>query len=69
MKHIKKDIRGMGSDYQTKFPRDKEGNLDPDSDVRELCVGRKVKFPVEVWLLMLGVSMKGGDGIKLPIYS
>ncbi len=33
----KKVIIGMGSDYQTKFPRDKDGNLDPDGDVRIEC--------------------------------
>ena len=64
----KKVVIGMGKDFLTKFRRDKEGNLDPTGNLGELWLTvLKVKF-LDKLLLMLGVTLKDGDGVRLPLF-
>jgi hypothetical protein len=64
----KKVVIGMGKDFQTKFRRDEHGNLDPNGTVGDLLPTMKVKYPEEV-RLMLGLSMKDGNGVRLPLFN
>jgi hypothetical protein len=62
---------GIGADFQTKFRRDENGNLDPNGTISgPPRTHMKVKFPEEV-RVMPGVTVNPvtGDGVRLPIFS
>jgi hypothetical protein len=59
----------VGKDFQTKFRWDKEGNLDPPSDLGELWpIINVVRFTDKV-CTMLGLTLKDGDGARLPVFN